>query len=117
MGAMPHHSSAESRSLVSHLSYAKPLSMLTTPLVSTWLRNFKACKRTKHIDRRIHFLTDYQEAGAIQVLNISTAANTADGKIASTCPLNAGAAPKHVCIDVTILPGDRYRFHTSNGLL
>ena len=58
-------------------------------------KNFKACKRTKHIDRRIHFLTDYQEMGEIQVLNISTSANTAD---ALTKPLAKTVFKTHVKI-------------------
>jgi len=57
--------------------------------------NFKACKRTKHIDRRINFLTDYQEMGEIQVLNISTSANTAD---ALTKPLAKMDFKKHAKI-------------------
>ena len=58
-------------------------------------KNFKACKRTKHIDRRINFLTDYQEMGEIQVLNISTSANTAD---ALTKPLAKMDFKKHAKI-------------------
>ena len=41
-------------------------------------KDFNSCKRTKHIDRRIHFLTDYQKMGEIQLIYIATAKNTAD---------------------------------------
>jgi hypothetical protein len=41
-------------------------------------KDFNSCKRTKHIDRRIHFLTDYQDMGEIQVIYIPTSRNTAD---------------------------------------
>ena len=42
-------------------------------------RDFNSCKRTKHIDRRVHFLTDYQKMGEIQLIYIPTSKNTADG--------------------------------------
>ena len=41
-------------------------------------RDFNSCKRTKHIDRRVHFLTDYQKMGEIQLIYIPTSKNTAD---------------------------------------
>ena len=41
-------------------------------------KDVNSCKRTKHIDRRIHFLTDYQDMGEIQVIYIPTSRNTAD---------------------------------------
>ena len=41
-------------------------------------KDFNSCKRTKHIDRRINFLTDYQDMGEIQVIYIPTSRNTAD---------------------------------------
>ena len=41
-------------------------------------KDFNSCKRTKHIDRRIHFLTDYQKMGEIQLIYIPTSKNTAD---------------------------------------
>ena len=41
-------------------------------------KDFNSCKRAKHIDRRINFLTDYQELGHLQVIHIPTAMNTAD---------------------------------------
>lgn len=50
-------------------------------------QDFNSCKRTKHIDRRVHFLTDYQKMGEIQLIYIPTSKNTAD---ALTKPL-----PKH----------------------
>ena len=41
-------------------------------------QDFNSCKRTKHIDRRVHFLTDYQKMGEIQLIYIPTSKNTAD---------------------------------------
>lgn len=41
-------------------------------------KDFNSCKRTKHIDRRVHFLTDYQKMGEIQLIYIPTSKNTAD---------------------------------------
>jgi hypothetical protein len=41
-------------------------------------KDFSSCKRAKHIDRRVNFLTDYHERGDIQVVPISTKLNTAD---------------------------------------
>ena len=41
-------------------------------------KHFSSCRRTKHIDRRVWFLTDYQAAGHIEVLPVTTSANTAD---------------------------------------
>jgi hypothetical protein len=37
-----------------------------------------SCKRTKHIDRRKWFLCDYQEAGELKAIPVSTQHNTAD---------------------------------------
>ena len=55
-------------------------------------KDFNSCKRTKHIDRRIHFLTDYQSMGEIQVVYIPTSRNTAD---ALTKPLAKGKFLEH----------------------
>ena len=41
-------------------------------------KHFASCKRVKHIDRRVHFLTDYQESGHIEIMPIATKDNTAD---------------------------------------
>ena len=40
--------------------------------------DFNSCKRVKHIDRRIHFLTDYQRDGHLQMIFIGTDRNVAD---------------------------------------
>ena len=41
-------------------------------------KDFNSCKRAKHIDRRVNFLTDYQARGDIQVLHIPTRLNVSD---------------------------------------
>ena len=41
-------------------------------------KHFSACKRVKHIDRRVYFLTDYQSMGHIEIMPIATKDNTAD---------------------------------------
>ena len=41
-------------------------------------KDFNSCKRTKHINRRVHFLNDYTQSGDIEVLSISTHDNTSD---------------------------------------
>ena len=61
-------------------------------------KNFKSCKRTKHIDRRINFLTDYQALGLIEAVPIGTSANTAD---AFTKPLAKPDFKKHAATLVT----------------
>ena len=55
-------------------------------------KDFKSCKRTKHIDRRINFLTDYQKMGLIEAVPIGTSENTAD---AFTKPLLKPVFKKH----------------------
>ena len=40
--------------------------------------HFESAKRVRHIDRRVHFLTDYQEDGVLKVEPISTHLNTSD---------------------------------------
>ena len=55
-------------------------------------KDFKSCKRTKHIDRRVNFLTDYQAAGEVEVVHIGTSMNTAD---ALTKPLAKPDFVKH----------------------
>ena len=41
-------------------------------------KHFSSCRRVKHIDRRVYFLTDYQSQGEVEVLPIPTKDNTAD---------------------------------------
>ena len=41
-------------------------------------KHFSACKRAKHIDRRVYFLTDYQAQGELEIMPIATKDNTAD---------------------------------------
>jgi len=41
-------------------------------------RHFSSCKRVKHIDRRVYFLTDYQSQGELEIMPIKTKDNTAD---------------------------------------
>jgi hypothetical protein len=41
-------------------------------------KDFNSCKRTKHINRRVHFLNDYTQSGDVEVLSISTHDNTSD---------------------------------------
>ena len=41
-------------------------------------KHFASCKRVKHIDRRVYFLTDYQAQGHIEIMPIATKDNTAD---------------------------------------
>ena len=41
-------------------------------------QNPGTCKRARHIDRRIHFLSDYQEMGEIKLHFVSTKDNVAD---------------------------------------
>ena len=41
-------------------------------------KHFASCKRAKHIDRRVYFLTDYQAQGHIEIMPIATKDNTAD---------------------------------------
>lgn len=41
-------------------------------------KHFASCKRAKHIDRRVYFLTDYQEQGHLELLSVPTTDNTAD---------------------------------------
>ena len=55
-------------------------------------KDFKSCKRTKHIDRRINFLTDYQGMGEIEAIPIATSNNTAD---VFTKPLTKPEFKKH----------------------
>ena len=40
--------------------------------------HFESAKRVRHIDRRVHFLTDYQADGVLKVEPISTHLNSAD---------------------------------------
>ena len=55
-------------------------------------KDFNSCKRARHIDRRVNFLTDYQARGDIQVVKISTKLNVAD---VFTKPLNKVLFTKH----------------------
>ena len=55
-------------------------------------KDFKSCKRAKHIDRRVNFLTDYQEMGELEIVHIGTSMNTAD---AFTKPLAKNDFLKH----------------------
>ena len=55
-------------------------------------KDFKSCKRTKHIDRRVNFLTDYQKMGIIEATPIGTSENTAD---IFTKPLSKTDFKKH----------------------
>ena len=55
-------------------------------------KDFKSCKRAKHIDRRVNFLTDYQEMGELEIVHIGTSMNTAD---AFTKPLVKNDFLKH----------------------
>ena len=55
-------------------------------------KDFKSFKRAKHIDRRINFLTDYQELGELEVVHIGTSMNTAD---VFTKPLSKSDFLKH----------------------
>jgi hypothetical protein len=41
-------------------------------------KHFASCRRAKHIDRRVYFLTDYQAKGDIEIMPIATKDNTAD---------------------------------------
>jgi hypothetical protein len=41
-------------------------------------KDFNACKRARHIDRRINFLTDYEAEEELKTVHIPTAKNTAD---------------------------------------
>ena len=41
-------------------------------------KDFNSCKRAKHIDRRVNFLSDYHARGDIQVVHINTKLNVAD---------------------------------------
>ena len=41
-------------------------------------KDFNACKRARHINRRVNFLTDYEAEGEVQTIHIPTAKNTAD---------------------------------------
>ena len=50
------------------------------------------CKRARHIDRRIHFLSDYQEMGDIKLYFVSTRDNVAD---MFTKPLEKASFSKH----------------------
>ena len=61
-------------------------------------RDFKSCKRAKHIDRRVNFLTDYQEAGHIETMPIGTSENTAD---VFTKPLAKTGFKKHAATLMT----------------
>ena len=56
------------------------------------------CKRARHIDRRIHFLSDYQEMGDLQLYFISTKDNVAD---VFTKPLEKITFSKHRNVLVT----------------
>ena len=56
------------------------------------------CKRARHIDRRIHFLSDYQEMGDLQLYFISTKDNVAD---VFTKPLEKIPFSKHRDVLVT----------------
>ena len=40
--------------------------------------HFESAKRVRHIDRRVNFLTDYQDMGVLKVKLVSTHLNTAD---------------------------------------
>ena len=55
-------------------------------------KDIKSCKRAKHIDRRVNFLTDYQNMGLIDAVPIGTSENTAD---AFTKPLTKPIFKKH----------------------
>ena len=55
-------------------------------------KDFKSCKRAKHIDRRVNFLTDYKSMGLIDAVSIGTSENTAD---AFTKPLAKPVFQKH----------------------
>ena len=55
-------------------------------------KDFKSCKRAKHIDRRVNFLTDYQGMGVLEAVPIGTSENTAD---IFTKPLMKGDFKKH----------------------
>ena len=41
-------------------------------------KHFSSCRRVKHIDRRVYFLTDYQAQGDVEIMPIATKDNTAD---------------------------------------
>ena len=41
-------------------------------------KHFSSCRRVKHIDRRVWFLSDYQEDGKLELQYVSTHKNTAD---------------------------------------
>ena len=56
------------------------------------------CKRARHIDRRIHFLSDYQEMGDLQLYFVSTKDNVAD---VFTKPLEKIPFSKHRNVLVT----------------
>ena len=55
-------------------------------------KDFKSFKRAKHIDRRVNFLTDYQDLGEVEVVHIGTSINTAD---VFTKPLSKPEFLKH----------------------
>ena len=55
-------------------------------------KHFSSCRRVKHIDRRVWFLTDYQEQGHIEIRPVTTARNTADF---FTKPLSKGVFNFH----------------------
>ena len=56
------------------------------------------CKRARHIDRRIHFLSDYQEMGDLELYFVSTKDNVAD---VFTKPLEKIPFSKHRNVLVT----------------
>ena len=64
-------------------SIGKPLALPTLVRVDNsacidLAKDFNSCKRAKHIDRRVNFLTDYRERGDIDVIHIPTKLNIAD---------------------------------------
>jgi len=58
-------------------NFATPLKIDNSACVKLG-EHFESAKRVRHIDRRVHFLTNYQEDGVLKVQLVSTHLNSAD---------------------------------------